>query len=544
MKANLKNFLVLFYCMSLPILSTGQMDNQWYILDKEGLHVGKHSEQINNRIVIDGINEPNTQVHSLARDDIFIIYTSGSFFSSRNGVWNWNYLSSSNQKNKFGVNGEHQVEHMYFTNVYDINDDLPEVRVSSDNIDNSTPVGPIDADPTISASHDVVPGTDITLILKLDDLPNENHDGSKKLPDAFYLRYTGYTPQSNVENHRVLNFENVNYVNGLFDTSAVFNSQAYFYYPFDAIEHIEFIDDMLFIDQNSTFNGNYLFINLRSTELLSELVNEEEPTSSVFEILKVDNNSLTLLAELAEHNNPTHDPNEVYISGYCKDSKMIRFKGQFYNNTQTRATGLALAFRFSDIFDPGRICIDDITVENKALTSREYRIETNKDTFRIIFDRKLGINIRDDLSKADTGFVKFEFCAKLNKTIDEDNLSRPRAYPLMAKSHFFYNERNKRQSFDLIIRNQDCVKDSIALGGGASADPIVTVPVPCRSLPVNCKACCPQNDCQDWPWWNFWSITRWMECKNDKHRWKRIFIPGVFLLSLLWLGGRSRRTRG
>lgn len=485
-------------CIILSVFSICifAQDPNWYVKNGEvaaGTNVG---DAIMNDVRIGNMAFPSPMSFQ-ARDDIFIIFDDGTCYLERQDrPWKYSHASSPTSLSLRSQASE--IEYMYHTNVYD-DEDLPDTLDITKSILNN-PVNTIKptVTPLVTANHTAVPGRDITLVVNV----SESNHRSEALPTTFILKYDTYSYSELLDQNGGVNTQTLaaaKNVGPLFQPSYVFNhgAEPSFVYPLDVTDigggqgYTEF-----FI--NSSFEGQY-YINLKPTETMREIIAQEAmhgPTVSIFKLIyETEIMPYSDTIYYAETNGNTHDPNFIRASAMCDDNNTIYYNGQFFNATETSATGLGFDFVLNNELDANTaktsmtIKLEDAS-GSRSLQPGEYTIDVNNQLVQVELDKTIAINTRG----SDTTFVKFEFIAK-----SKDSNGLPQDADIadyMTKDAFVFFAKNvARSTQKYYLNNQflDCANHQVV-----SKDEHGEVKSLCQ---LSKNACCSYDDgMPDWIW--------------------------------------------
>lgn len=182
---NFSKNLFFVFCALGSLCSQAQIDKQWLIyngkvktnfVNDSNVYGSDFQNILNagNSFSILGVRHPNNVFNKNPRNDLFIIYSDGSFFDSRklNPYVCWpnsvSYRPSDPVElpKSYTINGptNKAMEFLYLTKIYE--DDDPPAEVSISNASNHTPLTVNTSyTTTMQVNHDFVPGTDVTLVI-------------------------------------------------------------------------------------------------------------------------------------------------------------------------------------------------------------------------------------------------------------------------------------------------------------------------------------------------------------------------------------------
>ncbi len=513
----MKNTILIFSLLFCFQLNAQNADKQWYIKNTQGLAGNsQYTNSIPDQFRIKHVSHPTIWLDPRAKDDVFVIFDGGDYYSSRYIKTNPIAITNGNVA-KF--NSAENPQYLYWTNIYD-QDDPPEQIIADGNLTNPTiNIGYeimmnsfdndlIDQNSKLLANHSVVSGKDITLIINFEDI---QHTNSR-------LRYNKLTPSSNVDMGKLIDTKNFIIRSNLFAPSHVFKND--FILGASATDITS--DSLIITNQNQ-----FAYVNFRGTETLEEFINaggENPEWAAVFELVDINTGDPT--AQLAEHTGPRHDPNEIVAMGVCHQSRFVRYKGQFYNETEHNAVGLAMEIEFPAMIDMKNITLTSIKVGGRKTTPT---ISYAGNKMVVVMDRHLGSKISRLKHRIDTAKVEFEICAKLNPGVTDDMILQDSLKVNNAEAFFNYNDPSSRLAFPMKRKERVSLIDSLI----SKFDDTT-----CRS----CKNMTPPMPklCNKWKWWNFWYLEGYRYCPGST-KWFRLLIPiGLLLLLTLVYSGSKK----
>ncbi len=342
------SFLTLFLLMLLHSAS-GQDDLQWIIengIGKQGVNGSQNffptatANPIGNMFQLNGISFPQ---YTTARNDLFLIYSDSAYFNSRYHQnlgsfyeFNANYISGANPT--FQINNSTNTPlYGYLSNVYEGDDPPDLVFVNNFRLRNSTDFSALVTthSQTLSANHNVVAGKDITLIVDLKRLP-QNDPGSTNFVPPYYLTF-----------NKIKNLANSNYSiqDTFFEIMPVFNIPGTSYsqpgFPNKSFSYTP-QKGKIQLHQDSS---RYLFFNLRPSEALDTCYpanNSSARYEANFIIEDSQGNQIAMLPELLLN---AHDPNFLRVDSICRDittgEQIIYYHLQFKNTGALPANNLS-----------------------------------------------------------------------------------------------------------------------------------------------------------------------------------------------------------
>lgn len=414
--------LFLAFILFISLTAAAQVDNQWYVVDKTGWQFNRHSSAIGSSVRINGIDAPNVNQPN-ARDDIFIIFEDGTCYLDRGRTAGWRY-NPIPVKHQMKIQGNKDIDYMYFTNVYD-DDDGPDT-VDVESVSQFTNVDVVSTSPlkAVQANQSVVPGKDITLVLNVSntDSPWVPEGFSQEEYDVdpihtqFDIFFDKFTFADLVDGDGIVSSAGLNaaqYRSNMFEPSRVFRGQDEFIHPIDRVQSFDLTENKLTVQMEGNYSGP-VYINLRSTERVAELINDENieaPTASIFTIVSEQDT-----IHYAERNGDTHDPNFIEARAICNgECQSVYYYGQFYNAFEAPANGLGLDFVLPADLDANSVEKSfEIKLGGRLLSSTEYSITVTGSLVEIVFEPTLATRTitRSNSLVKDTTMVQFEFCAR------------------------------------------------------------------------------------------------------------------------------------
>ncbi|MEO6131616.1 MAG: hypothetical protein ABIQ02_07195 [Saprospiraceae bacterium] len=294
-------------------------DQQWLILDSHGksgwddiryMNEYDTGTEIQNTFTLNGINHPARTGNSREKNDIFIIYSDGRYFNSRcanDAQYNQTYdpfyprpVFTPFTSHEINCPTGAVVKQLYLTNIYE--DDDPPRGVQA--INGPAIIPRHDAfqfeytqpQSNLSANHDVVKESDITLIVPRD----KAH------------------PMDKLEFNQIQFLSGGAVVQGIyFKVSNIFNNNT----KFCNIEATDNGDGTITFGNNNS-NQAFIYINLRPTNLLPTRFNTIPDSNSraIFTLLNYDKyRNLKNTTVLNENILASHDPNQIELVRICKN---------------------------------------------------------------------------------------------------------------------------------------------------------------------------------------------------------------------------------
>ena len=379
-------------------------DLQWLILNYKGKDGVNQANPPGNNYVnhfntntdffLDGIAHPNTAVFSKNKNDIFIIYNDGTFYSSRVKDPNNNgpgFFYSNNLKitKHYFTNVEaNKIQYLYLSNIYEDDDIPPGVKAKAEDMpvvgngfdsftipdDSETPAQ------DIFANHDVVMNKDITLIL----------DTAKILQAAHAANITtGPHFQFEVYFDKIISKSGPqNYQGNFFASSPVFhaaNGPDIAMYP---NQGVSFINNAAKATV-TLGSAEFIYLNLRPTTSVNPYmpgINGLVSHQAVFTVKTPGPNAVEF-AHLNEDIRSAHDPNSVRILSICTDKAgnyIVTCRLMFVNTSNTSPGKIYTKFNLPAIADQNCLEITEWNIAgNKVSGNVEFQSGKVKCTFKM-----------------------------------------------------------------------------------------------------------------------------------------------------------------
>jgi len=488
------SFLLFNLILNSCLIAQGD-DLQWLIMkgigkdgvDPANTSKNKYSNSFSGvtEFNLEGVTHPNIPLYNKNKNDVFIIYSDNTFFSSRikdpNVVDNGFFYSSDLSINKHHLstpNGK-TMQYLYLTNIYEGDDPPHRVKAYGAGAlqdphpgfdDFNIPPGSATPAQALSANHDVVRNKDITLILD-----------NQKIKEA--LDYQGTDLEYEVRFNKV--YEKANHAN--FSEEVFFTPREIFspssgqadvaIYPsscgsYNSNTNVITIDNVQASD--------FVYINLRPTTLLIPFypgINGVPVYEAEFSISSQDSPGFNVL--LNEDIRSAHDPNQLRIDSICQlnpSSDFIVFCHLEFENTSPQATNdIKASFKLPGVADQN--CLEIIEWFIGGSTEAGTCDVTNGNA-KLVFPK---INIQKCNQTADktpcSGYVNFKF--KINASVNVKSLGT-KILPTTANV-FFDGQRFR-------VTRLDDLLDYIDTGSGLN-------PIPQRPIHIK-RGCSIHCTCQ------------------------------------------------
>lgn len=454
MEKKLFNLLVILF-VSAQLMSQAD-DLQWLILNytgKDGVNPGNSAENnyvnpfnANTDFFLDGITHPNTAVYSRNKNDLFIIYNDGTFYSSRvkdpNNI-NPGFFYSNNLKitKHYFTNVEaNKIQYLYLTNIYEDDDIPPGVKAKAEDIPGvingfDSFLIPADSETSpkeIFANHDVVLNKDITLIL----------DTAKILQAAHAANITTGT-----------NFQFEVFFDTIRRKSDHQTFPGNFFAPSPVFHASNGPDIAMYPNQGVSFNNNlakatitlgsaeYIYLNLRPTTSVNNYmpgINGIPSHEAVFTVKTVGPGA-TEFAHLNEDIRSAHDPNSVRILSICTDKAgnyIVTCRLMFVNTSNTSPGEIYTMFKLPAIAEKNCLEIIEWNIAgNKVSGNVEFPSGKVKCTFKKNGNlQKCPVTSPDKTSCS--GYILFKY-----KIGSNNNVANVQTQILPTSAVVFFNDK-------------------------------------------------------------------------------------------------------
>jgi hypothetical protein len=376
--------LVLFTQISL-VLYGQSSDRQWYVVDGIGWNGSAYSENITKFLTIKGIGLPNTDCNPDAKDDIFIIFEDGSYYTSRHSNIPFSYYGEGDAASlSLHAPEGKNIKYLYSTNVYD-NDPPPlNIIVNPGNTNPINNISPLNSGPIITLNHNpvIAPNKDFTVII---DLSKENN-----FDNSLYLDFQIIDPLGNILTLDHNNRErNIDYAEVLQNSSVFKNGSDYFNVLMANSEGFHYGNSEIISSSNIgriVLNNQInqirnVYINLKLKSLI--------PLDSNYQISftlgdNINNKDIAQVKDTIRH---AHDPNVLEVQELCTECKKryAKYRCFFYNRTTTPANGLAVSIPFPDHIDTHNIRIVSAKVDGRILNTDSITIKLEEEKVIFIF---------------------------------------------------------------------------------------------------------------------------------------------------------------
>lgn len=385
----------------LCIGQSALVDKQWYVKKDLMINGGNYVGYIPDvDLNIRNIMPPNSTCNG--SDDLFIIFTDGTHYNTRQGITINQYVNddlaiSTTQSNKIMT--------LYATNKYDSDPPVQNIVVQPEwttSANQSYPFHLISNSTTpttiLSANHDIRLEKDITLVVKGGSLTEGN-----------YSLYFNYLIDQN---------QSTSTVDDGFIESNVFDNN--FYYSETSLnntslnsDHIDFI-----IPAN---DHKDIYFNIQPTDELKDYKETDTSLYSVIFILVTKGES-PIIASLTESIRNSHDPNYTQpINLYeCRENQYVDYFCTFYNATTTPADSLQMDLEFPFNIEPRCVKFLSASANGDPLNINEIQIEylNNTQSCKIVFDPKTSIAKCSNNENGEGGVVKCTLRVKIPQNFD------------------------------------------------------------------------------------------------------------------------------
>jgi hypothetical protein len=378
------SYLLVLFTLISSVLYGQPSDKQWYVVDGKGWDGEVHLNQIDTKLTIKNIGLPNTDCDSRAKDDIFIIFEDGSYYTSRYSNIPFSYYDEGDAASlSLHAPEGKNIKYLYATNVYD--NDPPPLNISvNPSITNSIyTVSPLDSGPIITLNHNPVldPYKDFTVII---DLSNENNFGNSLYLDFEIIDHLGNILTLDRDNRE----RNIDYAEVLQNSSVFKNGSDYFNVLMANSEGFHYSNSEIIsspnigrIVLNNQINQiRNVYINLKLKSLI--------PLDSNYQIsFTLRDNNNKFIAQLKDTIRHAHDPNVLEVQELCTECKKryAKYRCFFYNRTTTPANGLAVSIPFPDHIDTNDIRIVSAKVDGRILNTDSITIKLEEEKVIFIF---------------------------------------------------------------------------------------------------------------------------------------------------------------
>lgn len=443
-----KIFIIPQLLMFTTFLCIAQPDLQWLIMDGKGklgttpFNIGLSNNYPSSNVInsqtfsLSGVSHPNRNCYIKTKNDLFIIYTDGTFFLSRAKFdltinrYNPDYFYPSingilgDLTHNITIPQSKTVSYMYLANIYE-GDDPPDLlrvqNTSQPNAQNYTLANtsisqiPVFGASTVShlsnprgvlsATHDITKNSDATLILNSDALD----PGDTLFLGLYNLTQNQYLPGN------------------FFDTVNIFGLPGG--KSFSSFPGVAFHDKYVTFAQLQQGNRPpSIFLNLRATENCLPYFpgypeNSYLTSSEYVAVFTLKGPNGNVKGVTNEYLMDSHDPNYCKVESICLDTKgiqIVNYYIQFKNQSFVPANQLKVEFDLPLFFDTTCIHLLDV----HAGTSRSYAsFTTTQNKVTITYNPNAQVNTcsSEDTSNC-IGWVKF--CARVNNPkIDLRNVS-------------------------------------------------------------------------------------------------------------------------
>jgi len=458
-------YLVALYAQHRPD------DEQWLIND-QGIQEENVWTGVNHNftdVYLGGVDFPNKNIRnddgqSIARNDFFVIFRDGTHYNGRYEIPNdqihrilpTDPVASTNMGYFLSNNTGSQVEYLYLSNIYEGEDDLEFVSGGSNpNIQSLEDVALIRTAPSkeITANHDIVRDTDITLIF---DLTKINRFIKHKLNGSGCTTFNLCFSVPDV-NETAFEYDQIT-------QSEVFNREAKMFMP--TIDDVVASSDSCFSNITFDFTKPYAYLNLR----MPQTIRFHRDQEMNFSLESTDGNCVFTHTEMIRN---SHDPNFIKVNCVSEQCgyNIVSYHIECQNDGEDNATEVTLNLNLPHPF-----------VENSivpTLSSLGSLPEPNMSGNQVSF-------LMGDLGRGQSAYV--DFCVKyVDIDVQTANLQPTYPYTTFGPDAYSINDF------------KDLTGGDIAPSG---EDPIIYTTVIERDLTNDCGC---GYQCKKWPctWFNF-----------------------------------------
>jgi hypothetical protein len=467
---------------------TAQPDKQWLIwnnLGKDGLLPDGISNNytstnaIGPTFTLTNVRHASYTPTRPARTDLFVIYEDGSHFNSRylpdssffcpgsNSLDS--YTSHNFKTNHSGSN----IAYGYMTRTYEGDDPPGSVQALNGNSgQNSTPFTfdvttytpsaeyPND---TIRASHDVVKGKDITIII--DQLKLQNYSKQRQLAYDYYLVFNEIAPAratfARAPTDSYFNLEPIFYRSSHRADEAGFPFHCFSFSTSDP-QKIKLVYDP---------GNQYTYVNLRPTDALDPY-GPDDSGETYNAIFKIVNGSNVTVTQMAEPILRSHDPNLIRVDTIiCADEyQEVYYYLQFQNTSPVAAAShVSAAVSFPPYFDASSFTPIEYSIRGERIRGN---FVDDGGVFKFSFGDNPSLDVCASTYDTDdcTGYVKFKINVPKSTNLKDINnslaLRNPHTifdsitYPIEIFEDWVIRDPNHRKEW---IRPIDCGEEE---GGG------------------------------------------------------------------------------
>lgn len=359
-KSMLPTPVLMFICFSL----FGQPDNQWLVrngLGKQGVRPDNISQNQylnildDTSITLEGIPHPRRDLGANKKNNLFIIYSDNTYFNSREPFADRKYATDfffpkegtdqkiEQTKHNFILPSGKQIKYMYLTNIYE-GDEPPNTISVTNGINGQNPKGyylspniPASAnEPILNAIHEVVPKTDIVLIISNVKLRAAGVHGIYEFSYGKIRRIGSQATMTHPDNF----FEQSSF--------SVDGTSGNCILPFNSYSDISLnaLSGKIVLNSDSS---DYVYINLRPSHNIPDSLFPTGTGTPTYEAL------FTIIAHGFSQTHTeklvrAHDPNYCELTKICKNDEEIylHYHVQFENTTCYPTTNLGVAILFDD----------------------------------------------------------------------------------------------------------------------------------------------------------------------------------------------------
>jgi len=453
--------LVLVLLISTQL--TGQNDLQWLIFKGNGKKGTStvSGQEANNYVYpfssalefnLDVITHPDRISKPWSKNDIFIIYSDNTFFNSRvvnNHDAGFFYNSTLDWKTHHFISSSASIQYLYLTNIYE-GDDPPKLvnakpgsGLPANDIFTIPLVSPAGPTP-ISASHDVVRNTDITLILNNAEIENAAAIAGVTVGTGFQyvLSYDTISP---------LDIHSADIQGNFFASQPIFTNSA----GPDVCFYPPSCSALLGSNRIRVTSGcsPFTYVNLRPATILNTYSPgaDGEPTHQA--VFTVSSTTGQFITHVTEDIRSAHDPNFIRIDSICQDELLnyIVFSHlQFENASDVDPKKIKVIFDLPEVADKNCFEINDWFLGHSTARGK-FSIKDRKVT--CLFNTDLGnitkCNVPTDKTSC-IGYINFKY--KIGNLVEI--ISPEISIKVTSANVYFNTDRYPIRHFEDLLDNK------------------------------------------------------------------------------------------